>query len=76
MRAAEFLIEKAVESSWITDLVYNRPNRVLTMRMSDGKSYSVPGITRELFERWLNSPSKGKFFHKYIKDIYQVNRIA
>ena len=76
MRAAEFLIEKAVESSWITDIVYNRPNRVLTMRMSDGKAYSVPNITRTTFEQWLKAPSKGQFFHRYIKDVYPVKRIV
>ena len=75
MRVAEILNEKPVESAWITDLIYNRPNRVLTMRLSDGKSYSIPNITRTVFERWAKSNSKGQFFHQYIKDTYNVNRI-
>jgi hypothetical protein len=75
MRAAEILNEKQVMSAWISDLVYNRPNRVLTMRLSNGISYSIPGITRTMFERWINAPSKGFFFHDNIKDNYQVNRI-
>ena len=75
MRAAEILNEKPVQSTWITDLTYNRPNRVLTMRLSNGVSYSIPGITREIFERWTKSPSKGFFFHQNIKDTYQVSKI-
>jgi hypothetical protein len=75
MRAAEILNEKPVESTWITDLVYNRPNRVLTMRLSNGVSYSIPGITRTMFERWTKAPSKGFFFHQSIKGNYQVSRI-
>jgi hypothetical protein len=75
MRAAELLNEKQVDSAWISDLVYNRPNRVLTMRLSNGVSYSIPGISRTMFERWLKSPSKGFFFHQNIKDIYQVRKI-
>ena len=75
MRAAEILNEKPVESTWITDLVYNRPNRVLTMRLSNGVSYSIPGITRTMFERWTKAPSKGFFFHQNIKDTYQVRKI-
>ena len=75
MRAAEILNEKPVESAWITDLIYNRPNKVLTMRLSDGKSYSVTGITRTTFENWIKANSKGQFFHNHIKDTYNVKRI-
>ncbi len=76
MKLAELLTEKPVDSSWITDLVYNRPNKTLTMRLSNGRSFSVPNITRSMFERWTKSPSKGQFFHNYIKDRYLVTRIS
>lgn len=75
MRAFEFLSEKVVQSSWITNLTYNRPNKTLTMQLSNGRSFSIPGVTRTTFERWVNSPSKGRFFHDKIKDTYQVTRI-
>ena len=75
MTANELLNEKQVESAWITDITYNRPNRRLTMRLSDGKSYSIPGISRTFFERWLKANSKGQFFHNFVKGTYQVNRI-
>jgi hypothetical protein len=75
MRSFEILNEKPVESAWITDLIYNRPNKVLTMRISNGRSFSVAGITRAMFERWIKAPSKGSFFHQYIKDTYKVKRI-
>jgi len=75
MRAAEFLIEKPVESSWIVDLRFSRPSKTLTMRLSNGREFRIPGMTRTTFERWTNAPSKGRFFHTNIKDRYQVNRI-
>ena len=75
MRAAELINEKQVLSAWISDLTYNRPNRIITMRLSNGISYSIPNVARGVFERWVNSPSKGFFFHNIIKDTYQVNRI-
>lgn len=75
MRAEEFLVEKPVLSAWISNLLYNRPNKVITMRLSNGKSYSIPGVTRTMFERWLMSPSKGFFFHDRIKGRYQVTKI-
>lgn len=76
MRASEILNEKPVESSWITDLTYNRPNKTLTMRLSNGKRFSIPGITRGTFEQWAKAPSKGRFFHDRIKNTYEVSRIG
>ena len=75
MRLTDILTEKPVQSSWITNLTYNRPNKTLTMSLSNGKSFSIPGITRSTFERWVNSPSKGQFFHNFIKDSFLVSRI-
>jgi len=75
MKMLDILNEKPVESAWISDLVYNRPNRTLTMRLSNGKTFSIPNITRTMFDRWFNSPSKGRFFHDQIRDNYQVNRL-
>ena len=75
MRAFEILNEKPVESTWIVNLMYNRPNKVITMRLSDGNAYSIPGPSRTTFEQWLKSGSKGQFFHNRIKGIYKVNKI-
>lgn len=75
MKAIEILNEKPVESSWITDLTYNRPNKTLTMRLSNGRSFLIPGITRTVFEQWAKAPSKGRFFHNRIRSVYQLTRI-
>jgi hypothetical protein len=75
MRIIEILNEKPVESTWITNLTYNRPNKVITMQLSNGRTFSIPGITRATFERWTKSPSKGKFWHEKIKGTYNTKRI-
>jgi hypothetical protein len=75
MRAKEFLSEKAVQSTWISNISYNRPNKVLTMQLSNGKVYSIPNVTRTTFEKWLKSASKGRFFHQNIKGKYNSPRI-
>lgn len=75
MKILEILKEKAVESAWITDLTYNRPNKTLTMRLSNRRTFSIPNITRAMFEKWFKAPSKGHFFHQHIKDSYNVRRI-
>jgi len=75
MRANEILNEKPVESTWISDILYNRPNRTVTMRLSNGKSFSIPGVSRTGFEKWLKSPSKGAYFHNFIKNQYLITRL-
>lgn len=75
MRLVQILSEKPVESSWITNLTYNRADRKMTMQLSNGRSFTIPAISRSIFERWINSPSKGKFYHANIRGKYEVNRI-
>ena len=69
------LNEKHVESTWITNLTYNRPNKVLTMKVTGGKTYTIHNISRSTFEKWFNSDSKGQFFHTYIKGKYTINEV-
>jgi hypothetical protein len=75
MRIIELLLEKPVQSSWIVDISHNRPNKTITMRLSNGRSYSIPGITRTTFEQWTRAPSKGRFFHRYIAGKFKATRI-
>lgn len=75
MRAIEFLTEKPVESTWIVNIMHNRPNKVVTMRLSNGRAFSIPGITRTTFDKWIKAPSKGHFFHQFIRDKHKITRI-
>lgn len=75
MKAEEFLTEKKVTSTWISELIYNRPNKKLTMRLSNGKAYSVLGISRAVFDQWNKTPSKGKYFHDRIKANHQITPV-
>lgn len=75
MRLFELLMEKKVESTWISDIIHNRPNKVLTMKLSNGKVFTIPGINRGMFEKWSRATSKGKFWHQFIKGNYRATRI-
>ena len=75
MKLHEILNEVKVESSWISDVLYNRPKSLLTVVMNRGKAYMVMGISRHMFDRWKAAPSKGKFWHEHIKGRYNVRRI-
>lgn len=75
MRLSEFLIEKKVQSSWITDIRHNREKKELIMSLNNGRKFLIPGVTRTVFDQWTRWPSKGRFFHDRIKGKFQVTRI-
>ena len=75
MRIREILKEVRVQSSWISNLTYNRANKVITWRLNNGRLYSIPNISRRMFDRWKAAASKGQFFHRNIKGKYIVNHI-
>lgn len=68
------LKEKAVQSTWITDLRHSRAKKELTMTLNNGRQFLIPGVTRATFEQWTRAPSKGRYFHNRIKGKYQVTR--
>ncbi len=74
MKLMELLLEKKVQSTWIADLSFNRPKLLLTMTLSNGKKFAVHGISRSIFEKWTNAPSKGTYFHEYISGNHKIVR--
>jgi hypothetical protein len=75
MKIIELLLEKRVASTWISELIHNRPNKRVTMKLSNGRAFSVFGITRAAFEKWSGAESKGKYWHLFIKGSHRVTRI-
>lgn len=74
LKKTQQLKEVAVASTWITELVYSRARKTLTMTLNNGKQYSIPGISRQSFDRWKAAPSKGQYFHQNIRDRFQIER--
>lgn len=69
------LVEKSVMSSWISGLVLTRKTKNLVMTLNNGRKYRVEGVTRHKFDAWNTAPSKGKFWHQFIKNNHRVTRI-
>jgi uncharacterized protein YlzI (FlbEa/FlbD family) len=70
--AGHFLNEVAVVSSWIEDLEYDDGDTYMTL--NSGRVYVIKDTLPDVFEDWLEAPSKGKFWHSDIKDMYDVRR--
>jgi hypothetical protein len=71
MKIKAFLVEKLVSSSWLQDIsYYGRQNKlfpgeeIITFKVhGNPKTYIVRGLTRRDYVEWIQSGSKGKFYH-------------
>ena len=62
--------EEFVFSSWIEELEYD--NGDVIMSLLSGHKYRVYDVDEDKYKEWLDSLSKGKFFHYSIKDEHDI----
>jgi hypothetical protein len=68
-----------VDSSSIKQVSYDKENKILKVKFPNDKAYQYDSIGPKLVEDFLNSNSKGRFFHKRIrkkKEKYPFKRVA
>lgn len=66
-----------IDSTAIVQSGYSRKKRILYIRFSGDTSmvYAYNNISRYLKDKFKFSPSKGQFFHKFIKDKFPFDKI-
>jgi len=69
--------EEEVMSSWIDELTYEPHPEAegegnVEMLLGNGRAYTVYNVAYGEYEDWLSSPSKGRYWHANIKDVYTV----
>ena len=75
MRLYEFTTESPVQSSWQADLSYDRANGDIIMVTNKNMRYRIHQVPFNVYRNWRRSPSKGKYWHKFVKNNYQIDRI-
>ena len=66
------LTEEAVLSSWIEDLTFDPSQDAIIMALHSGRAYTIYGMDEDMFDMWTEAPSKGKFWHEYVRDFQQI----
>ena len=57
-------------------LSFGNPGQsILRIVFTNGLIYDYYNVEREDYERFLDAKSKGQYFHKYIKNVYQYEKI-
>lgn len=64
-----------VVSSNINAIGYDDNSSTLRISFNDGSQYDYYSVTRDVFEAFRDSDSKGKFLHQNIKGKYPYARL-
>ena len=64
-----------VASSNISYVNYDGDENILEVEFKNGAVYSYDAVPEHVFEFFLESPSKGKFFHQHIRNKYPATCI-
>ncbi|MBS1514122.1 MAG: KTSC domain-containing protein [Bacteroidetes bacterium] len=54
----------------ISDIVYDEKEELLVVMFSNGKIEEFYGVIKEMYEELMHSYFRDKYFHTYIKNVY------
>ena len=64
-----------VTSSNLTQVGYDNNRNVLRVVFATGAAYDYHNVDEQMYRHLLQSPSKGRFFHQYIKNRYNYEAV-
>ncbi len=64
-----------VQSSNLDSVDYDEESETLIIKFRNGGIYKYFGVPKNIYLNLINAPSKGKYFHNFIKDIYKYQKI-
>ena len=67
---------KNVISSNLKSIGYDEESKVLEIEFKSGGTYQYYSVPPQIFTNLSSAPSKGKFFHSHIKDVFSFKKIG
>jgi KTSC domain-containing protein len=64
-----------ISSGHLDGAKYFPMSRMLHIRFQNGYVYAVHGVSSEAYKEFMDAPSQGEHYHKFIKDQYHVERV-
>ncbi len=66
----------SVESSNLASVGYDEDSSIMEVEFNDGSVYQYYSVPSYVFDELLTASSKGKYFHKNVKEArYQYQRV-
>jgi len=76
IKGPEIVIRSFVASSNIVSAGYDEQAQMLEVEFYSGSIYQYYNVDRHVYDRFLESPSKGQFLNSYIKSAYPYSRVG
>ena len=65
-----------VDSEAVTDIAYRSSDGQLLVRFTSGEWYAYEQVPKALYQRFLDSESKGRFFQHEVRDRFVYRRLS
>ena len=65
-----------VVSSNVKAVGYDEASETLEVEFLNGSCYQYFGVPSSIHEKMMLEPSKGRFLHTYIRNVYPYSRVA
>jgi hypothetical protein len=59
-----------VESSCINSIGYDKEQKEIYVEFKNGRTYKYGKCSEQLYETFMNSPSKGQFHNDYLYNVH------
>ena len=63
-----------VESSNIASIGYVSETNGLLVRFKSGNTYTYSDVPKDIYDEFVNSKSKGKYFAEHIKEVFEYHK--
>jgi hypothetical protein len=70
------MLRQPVQSSDLNSVGYDNEGHILEIAYNSGGIYQYQNVPEEVYSQLLSAPSKGKYFHAFIKNKYPYRRVA
>ena len=64
-----------LDSGHLNGAKYDSMERKLTIRFKNGYHYDVHGVSPEDHRAFMDAPSPGEHYHRFIKDNFHIERV-
>ncbi len=65
-----------VQSSNLNSAGYDSDTKILEIEFHDGGIYQYFDVPADIHQGLISAPSKGKYHHKFIKNVYRYQKIG
>ncbi len=64
-----------VNSTNLSAVGYDSETKILTIEFNDGGLYEYYDVPQNIYDELMSAPSKGSFFHRFIRNTYRTVKI-